>query len=347
MSTNTKFFVEDYVNNFKPKSKVILEELDLAQESPKPPEFGPIVPLFPVRVQQRENENILEGEQARVEPIVEQRVDIQVEPERPENQIQNDQEDLPVEPQQPVELRRSGRTTRKPSRYLLLGESYQAITIDSKKDPVNYKEALEDVDAQEGLKAMDREMESMYSNSVWSLVEAPKGVKPIGCKWIYKRKRRPDGKVETFKYRFVAKGYTQNEGIDYEETFSPVAMLKSIRILLVVATSLDYEIWKIDVKTTFLKGSLEEDIYIQQLEGQEHMACKLQRSIYGLKQASRTWNIRFDQAITLYGFEKSSDEPCVYKRIQGTKVVFLVLYVDDILLIGNDIEVLSSVKGWL
>ena len=166
VSTNAKFFEEDYVNNFKPKSKVILEELDSAQESPKPPEFGPIVPLFLVRVQQRENENILEGEQARVEPIVEQQVDIQVEPEQPENQIQNDQEDLPIEPQQLVELRRSRRTTRKPSRYLLLGKSYQAITIDSEEVPVNYKEALEDVDAQEWLKAMDREMESMYSNSV-------------------------------------------------------------------------------------------------------------------------------------------------------------------------------------
>ena len=124
----------------------------------------------------------------------------------------------------------------------------------------------------------------------------------------------------------MAKGYTQKEGIDYEETFSPVAMLKSIRILLAVAASLDYEIWQMDVKTAFLNGSLEEDIYMQQPEGfiargQEHMACKLQRSIYGLKQASRTWNIRFDQAITLYGFEKSPDEPCVYKRIQGTKVV--------------------------
>ena len=107
-----------------------------------------------------------------------------------------------------------------------------------------------------------------------------------------------------------------------------------------------------DVKTAFLNGNLEEDIYMQQPEGfiarrQKHMACKFLRSIYGLKQASRTWNIRFDQAITLYGFEKSPDEPCVYKRIQGTKVVFLVLYVDDILLIGNNIEVLSSVKGWL
>ena len=129
-------------------------------------------------------------------------------------------------------------------------------------------------------------------------------------------------------------------------------MLKSIRILLAVAASLDYEIWQMDVKTAFLNGNLNEDIYMQQPEGfkakgKEHMVCKLQRSIYGLKQASRSWNIRFDQAITSFGFEKSPDEPCVYKRIQAQKVVFLVLYVDDILLIGNDKQVLSGVKDWL
>ena len=98
-------------------------------------------------------------------------------PEQPKDQIQNDQEDLPIEPQQPVDLRRSGRTTRKPSRYLLLGESYQAITIDSEEDPINYKEALEDVDAREWLKAMDHEMESMYSNSVWSVTPQNPGVR--------------------------------------------------------------------------------------------------------------------------------------------------------------------------
>ncbi|KAK6128299.1 hypothetical protein DH2020_037954 [Rehmannia glutinosa] len=122
-------------------------------------------------------------------------------------------------------------------------------------------------------------MDSMYSNSVWSLVETPKGVKPIGCKWIYKRKRGSDGKVETFKARLVAKGYTQKDGIDYDETFSPVAMLKSIRILLAVAASLDYEIWQMDVKTAFLNGNLEEDIYMRQpdgftAKGQEHMVLK-------------------------------------------------------------------------
>ena len=150
----------------------------------------------------------------------------------------------------------------------------------------------------------------------------------------------------------MAKGYTQKEGIDYDETFSPVAMLKSVRILLAVAAALDYEIWQMDVKTAFLNGELEEDIYMQQPKGfialgQEHMVCKLHRSIYGLKQASRSWNIRFDQVIKLYGFEKSPDEPCVYKKIQGIVVVFLVLYVDDILLIGNSVKVLSDVKGYL
>ena len=117
----------------------------------------------------------------------------------------------------------------------------------------------------------------------------------------------------------MAKGYTQKEGIDYEETFSPVAMLKSIRILLSISTHYDYEIWKMDVKTAFLKGNLEEEIYMMQLEGfiaknQEYMVCKLKRSIYGLKQASRSWKIKFDQAIKSFGFEQNLDEPCVYKR---------------------------------
>ena len=233
---------------------------------------------------------------------------------------------------------RSGRLIRKLARYALLGETYQVVLDNPDDDPTTYEEALEDVDVQEWKKAMDREMKSMGSNSVWSLIEPPKGVKPIGCKWIYKRKRGPDGKVETFKARLVAKGYTQKEGIDYDETFSPVAMLKSVRILLAVAA--------------FLNGELEEDIYMQQPKrfialSQEHMVCKLHRSIYGLKQASRSWNIRFDQVINLYGFEKSPDEPCVYKKIQGIVVVFLVLYVDDILLIGNSVKVLSDVKRYL
>ena len=129
-------------------------------------------------------------------------------------------------------------------------------------------------------------------------------------------------------------------------------MLKSIRILLSIVAYFDYEIWQIDVKTAFLNGNLDECIYTVQpdgfiAEGREHMLCKLKKSIYGLKQASRSWNIRFDQAIKSFGFEQNPDESCVYKRCNGNVVIFLVLYVDDILLIGNDVGVLSSVKVWL
>ncbi|KAH9752611.1 hypothetical protein KPL71_014762 [Citrus sinensis] len=256
-------------------------------------------------------------------------------------------------PKQPslLEPRRSGRVSRLPARYMLLGETYTTISDEHVQDPTGYNEALINRDVEFWKKAINQEMESMYSNKVWELVEAPNEVKPIGCKWIYKRKRGVDGRVETFKVRLVAKGFTQKEGIDYEETFSPIAMLKSIRILLPIAAVLDYEIWQMDVKIAFLNGHLEEDIYMQQLDGfiqkgQEHMVYKLQRSIYGLKQASRSWNARFDQAIKSFGFIQNIDEPCVYKKIQEKSVAFLILYVEDILLIGNDIGVLTTIKSW-
>ena len=117
---------------------------------------------------------------------------------------------------------------------------------------------MKDIDAYYWVKAMKSELDSMYSNQVWDLVKAPNDIKPVSCKWVYKRKRVIDGKVETFKVRLVAKGHTQKEGIDYEETFSLVAMLKSIRILLSITAHYDYEIWKMDVKTAFLNSNLEE-----------------------------------------------------------------------------------------
>jgi len=150
----------------------------------------------------------------------------------------------------------------------------------------------------------------------------------------------------------VAKGFKQIQGVDYDETFSPVAMLKSIRILLAIAAYFDYEIWQMDVKTAFLNGNLSEDVYMTQPEGfvnpkNAGKICKLQKSIYGLKQASRSWNLRFDEVIKGFGFIKNEEEPCVYKRTSGSALVFLVLYVDDILLIGNNIPMLDAVKSSL
>ncbi|KAL0329241.1 UNVERIFIED_CONTAM: Retrovirus-related Pol polyprotein from transposon RE1 [Sesamum radiatum] len=129
-------------------------------------------------------------------------------------------------------------------------------------------------------------------------------------------------------------------------------MTKSIRIMLAIAAWYDYEIWQIDVKTAFLNGSVKKEIYMDQPEGftvvgEEQKVCHLQRSLYGLKQASQSWNIRFDEVIQGYDFIKNDFDRCVYKMVSGSSVVFLVLYVDDILLIANDIKMLTDTKAWL
>ncbi|KAG8503242.1 hypothetical protein CXB51_001188 [Gossypium anomalum] len=188
-------------------------------------------------------------------------------------------------------------------------------------------------DSEKWLETMRSEMDSMYENQVWTLVDPPEGVKPVGCKWVFKKKTDMDGNVQTYKGRLVAKGFRQIHGVDYDETFSPVAMFKPIKILLAIAAFYNYEIWQMDVKTAFLNGKLEEDVYMTQPEGfvnpkDAGKICKLQRSIYGLKQASRSWNLRFNDAIKY-------------------TIIFLVLYVDDILIMGNDIPTLQSIKTWL
>ncbi|KAL0405356.1 UNVERIFIED_CONTAM: hypothetical protein Slati_3849500 [Sesamum latifolium] len=121
---------------------------------------------------------------------------------------------------------------------------------------------MPDIDSDKWLEAMKSKMDSMSSNQVWTLVDPPKSVKPVGCKWVYKRKLGADGKVTVFKAKLIAKGYTQRPRIDFEETYSPVVMAKSIRILFAIAAWYDYEIWQMDVKTAFLNGFIEEEIYM-------------------------------------------------------------------------------------
>ncbi|KAK8694820.1 hypothetical protein V6N13_072364 [Hibiscus sabdariffa] len=189
----------------------------------------------------------------------------------------------------------------------------------------------------------------MSENQVWTLVEPSEGIKPIGCKWVFKKKTDMDGNVQTYKGRLVAKGFRKIHGVDYDETFSPVAMFKSIRILLALAAFHDYEIWQMDVKTAFLNGKLEEDVYMTQPEGfvtpeNAEKVCKLQRSIYGLKQASRSWNLRFNEEIQEFGFIRNEDEPCVYKKFSGSIVSFLILTKDVFLVYGGEEEL--RIKGY-
>jgi hypothetical protein len=250
--------------------------------------------------------------------------------------------------------RRSGRVIQAPDRYLgnIEKDSNSILLLLESNEPVTYKAAVSSPDSNQWINAMRSEMDSMYDNQVWDLVDLPEGVRPLHCKWIYKIKVGLDGKPSVFKARLVAKGFTQVHGLHYDETFAPVAMLRSVRIILAIAAFHDYEVWQMDVKTAFLNGFLEEEVYMIQPEGyvdtrDPKKVCKLKRSIYGLKQASRSWNHRFDHVIKQNGFTRSVEEPCLYMKVSGRKVVYLVLYVDDILLIGNDIPMLTSVKEWL
>nr|GEV69492.1 hypothetical protein [Tanacetum cinerariifolium] len=161
-----------------------------------------------------------------------------------------------------------------------------------------------------------------------------------------------DGAVHTFKARLVAKGFSQIYGVDYEETFSPVADIRAIRILIAITAFYDYEIWQMDVKIPFLNGHLSEEVYMVQPDSLvnpkfPNRVYKLKRYIYCLKQASRQWNKRSDDEIKKFGFSQNCDEPCVYMKASGSYVTFLILSVDDILIMGNNIPMLQDVKSYL
>ncbi|GJY04159.1 retrotransposon protein, putative, ty1-copia subclass [Tanacetum coccineum] len=255
-------------------------------------------------------------------------------------------------PQEEVILvRRSERTHQAPDRLCLNVEA-EEHSLGDLNEPTSYKAAMLDSKSNKWIDAMNAEIQSMIENMVWVLIDLPPGCKTVGSKWIFKKKTDMDGIVHTYKARLVAKGYTQLYEVDYEETFSPVADIRAIRILISITAYYDYEIWQMDVKTAFLNGYLDEDIYMVQPEGfvdpnHPKKVCELQRSIYGLKQASKSWNKRFDEEIKRFGFDQNLDEPCVYQEANGSNVTFLVLYVDDIMIMRNHIPSLQSVKDYL
>jgi hypothetical protein len=162
-----------------------------------------------------------------------------------------------------------------------------------------------------------------------------------GSRWIYKVKQAADGSIEKHKAIFVAKGFSQVEGIDYEETFAPVARYSSIRSILALSVQMGWKIHQMDVKTTFLNGVIEEEVYIEQPEGfetfdRESHVCRLKRALYGLKQAPRAWYTRIDNYLTRLGFTKSEADANLYHIVVEGKLLIIVLYVDDLILTGDE-----------
>jgi Reverse transcriptase (RNA-dependent DNA polymerase) len=154
---------------------------------------------------------------------------------------------------------------------------------------------------------MQEEMKAIEKNDTWELAMLPKGHKPIGVKWVYKKKMNVQGEVERYKARLVAKGYKQKAGIDYEEVFAPVARIETIRLLISLAAQNKWSILQMDVKSAFLNGVLEGEVYIEQPSGyvkvgKGHMVLKLKKALYELKQAPRAWNTRIDAYFKEHGF---------------------------------------------
>ena len=185
-------------------------------------------------------------------------------------------------------------------------------------------------------------------------MKLPKGKRAVGCKWVFKKKDGIQGvEDERFKARLVAKGYSQKEGIDYDEVFSPVVKHSSIRVLLALVASHDLELEQLDVKTAFLHGELEETIYMVQpegfrIEGKEDHVCRLKKSLYGLKQSPRQWYKRFDRFMLSNGYSRSSYDSCVYHRILSDgSFVYLLLYVDDMLIAAGNMSHIQTLKKQL
>ena len=191
------------------------------------------------------------------------------------------------------------------------------FTINLEDDPRTFTEAMSSRDAPLWKEAINDEMDSILGNGTWELADLPKGKKPIGSKWIFKRKYHPDGSISAYKARLVAKGYRQREGIDYFDTYAPVARISSIKTLIAISALKGLYIHQMDVKTAFLNGYLNEDIYLEQPEGfvmpgQENKVCRLIKSLYGLKQAPKQWHERFDTTVTIFRFRHNDADRCIH-----------------------------------
>ena len=200
---------------------------------------------------------------------------------------------------------------------------------------------------------MKSEMNSLEETGTWSICELPLGKHPVGCKWINTYKFNPDGTVERPKSRLVAKGYTQLEGLDYLDTFSPVAKLGTLRLLLALTAAKNWSTAQLDISNAFLNGDLDEEIYMTiplgytELTGRAYppnSVCRLHKSLYGLKQASRQWNQKLSLTITTAGFKQAPSDHSLFIKSSGSLFIAALVYVDDILIVGNDDDEIDSFK---
>ena len=298
---------------------------------------------FSVEIGEYGNHGVDEGE------VGNKREDEEENTTTPDHDLENQEEEESVA--ENTGLRRSLRETRKPSYlddYILLAEvEGERLLLSINDEPWDFGEAKEKKVWRD---ACDDEIKSIVKNKTWDLVELPAGAKAIGLKWIFKVKRNSDGSINKYKARLVAKGYIQRHGIDFDEVFAPVARIETVRFILSLAASRGWEVHHLDVKTAFLHGDLKEEVYVSQPEGfvakgEESKVYKLNKALYGLRQAPRAWNEKLNKVLGELKFVKCDKEPALYRRQEQNRVVLLVaVYVDDLLVTGANREMIDDFK---
>lgn len=309
------------------------------------------------------DENLLFGKQSEVNVSVPKTVDLVTEelneqsvvPEEEETNSdasscpESDSDDNEEGDEHRISVRRSGRVRREPAWF----DCYE-ITCGLAMCAEDFVEDLPTT--VEGLKqrsdwprwksAVSEEMESLIRNKTWTLTSLPKGRNLIDSKWVFKIKRNESGGIDRYKARLVARGFSQRKGLDYEDTYSPVTKLTTLRTLLAIVNHNGMHLHQLDVKTAFLNGTIQEDIYMRLPDefGAGSLVAKLQKSLYGLKQASRAWKARFHDFVTSLGFKRSEADNCLYVAKIQNETVILIIYVDDMLIACHSLDVLVNIK---
>ena len=241
---------------------------------------------------------------------------------------------------------RSGRQIQLPARYQVnkvTADSDQEVTI-----PTTYEEAISGPQKEQWEAAIASELQSITFNDVWDLVDRPRDTNIVSNKWVFDLKRLPTGQIKRYKARLVARGFSQQYGIDYEETFAPVVRLESLRTLLAIAAIEDLEVHQMDVSTAYLAGKLQEIIYMEAplgIAGASNKVCRLKKGLYGLKQSGRVWNQRIVTELKDAGMTATDSEPSVWYTKDYDLI--LALYVDDIFLFGRGTQQINWIKGFL
>ncbi|GBM97221.1 Retrovirus-related Pol polyprotein from transposon TNT 1-94 [Araneus ventricosus] len=300
-----------FIENPLPYDKKEAKELQKQDETPQQ--------LIKLELEHEENHSMEEGE-------INERTEV--------NPCEDDGDELSNSQIQTSQHRRSERKTKgiPPERF--------AFFANPMENPY---------EKQKWIESTKEEMKSLQKNETWKLVTPPSGKKVIGCRWTFKAKYDSKGNIERYKARLVAQGFSQKFGTDYDETFAAVVTYTTIRTFLAAAAYKNLNVTHVDIKTAFLHGNLEDEVYMSQPESyieadQVQKVCKLNKAIYGLKQAARAWHLKIGESLIKYGFEQSKADPCLFKFANNGNPMYIIVYVDDLLIAGKDEDIRKIIK---